>query len=136
MRKVLRDIRMAEAQQLSKLEADADKAAAAANARRLTAKKKKEALAKAARQREQRQQEFLKEREVINSKKIAEFIAKRAVIFPEKYGVTMSDDLNSYLAKTKPIWFSLWDGILADGQEIPAVFYEVLKENMRKRILN
>jgi len=100
------------------------------------AKAKEELEEKIRIKREQSQQEFLKEREVTNSKTIAGFIAKRAVIFPEKYGVTMSDDLDSYLAKTKPIWFALWDGILADGQEIPAVFYEVLKENMRKRITN
>ena len=134
--KVLQKLRLNEAKALAKLEEDADKAASAADARRLTAKKKKEALAEVARQREQRQQEFLNKQKVINSKKIAEFIAKRAVIFPEKYGATMSDDLDSYLAKTKPIWFALWDGILADGQEIPDVFYEVLKENMRKRIPN
>ena len=136
MQKVLRDIRMTEAQQLSKLEADADKAAVAANLKRLTAKKKTEALAEIARQRKQRQQEFLKEQSLRKSKIITKFIAERAEKYPEKFGVTMSDDLDSYLAKTKPLWFALWGGILADGQEIPAVFYEVLKENMRKRITN
>ena len=135
MRKVLRDLRMAEAQQLSALEADADKAAAAADLKRLTAKKKKEALAEVARQREQRQQEFLEKQQLVRSKTVVNFIATRAAKFPEKFGVTMSDDLDSYLAKTKPLWFAFWDGLLPDGQEIPAVFYEVLKENM-KRIPN
>lgn len=136
MRKVLRDLRMAEAQQLSKLEADADKAAAAADLKRLDAKKQKELKAEIARRREQDKQEFLKRQSLMQSKGIAKFIAERAEKFPEKFGVTMSDDLDSYLAKTKPLWFALWDGLLPDGQEIPAVFYEVLKENMRKRIPN
>ena len=136
MRKVLRDLRMAEAQQLSKLEADADKAAAAADLKRLNAKKQKELKAEIARKREQDKQEFLKRQSLMQSKGIAKFIAERAAKFPDKFGVTMSDDLDSYLAKTKPLWFALWDGLLPDGQEIPAVFYEVLKENMRKRIPN
>jgi len=136
MRKVLRDLRMAEAQQLSALEANADKAAAAADLKRLNAKKQKELKAEIARKREQGKQEFLKRQSLMQSKRIAKFIAERAEKFPEKFGVTMSDDLDSYLAKTKPLWFALWDGLLPDGQEIPAVFYEVLKENMRKRISN
>jgi len=136
MRKVLRDLRTAEAQQLSALEAEADKVRAAADLKRLNAKEKKEALAEIARQRKQRQQEFLKEQSLRKSKIITEFIAERAEKYPEKFGVTMSDDLDSYLAKTKPLWFALWGGILADGQEIPDVFYEVLKENMRRRIPN
>lgn len=136
MRKVLRDLRMAETQQLSRLEADADKAMAAADLKRLNAKKQKELKAEIARKREQGKQEFLKRQSLMQSKGIAKFIAERAEKFPEKFGVTMSDDLDSYLAKTKPLWFALWDGLLPDGQEIPAVFYEVLKENMRKRIPN
>jgi hypothetical protein len=136
MRKVLRDLRMAEAQQLSALEAEADKAMAAADLKRLNAKKQKELKAEIARKREQDKQEFLKRQSLMQSKGIAKFIAERAAKFPDKFGVTMSDDLDSYLAKTKPLWFALWDGLLPDGQEIPAVFYEVLKENMRKRIPN
>jgi DNA-binding helix-hairpin-helix protein with protein kinase domain len=127
---------MAEAQQLSALEAEADKAAAAADLKRLNAKKQKELKAEIARKREQDKQEFLKRQSLMQSKGIAKFIAERAAKFPDKFGVTMSDDLDSYLAKTKPLWFALWDGLLPDGQEIPAVFYEVLKENMRKRIPN
>jgi hypothetical protein len=134
--KVLQKLRLNEAKQLAKLEEAADKAAVAANARRLTAKKKKEALAEIARQRKQRQQEFLKNQQLARSKSVADFIATRAKKYPEKFGVTMSDDLDSYLAKTRPLWLPFWDGLLADGQEIPAVFYEVLKENMRKRISN
>lgn len=136
MRKVLRDLRMAETQQLSALEAEADKAMAAADLKRLNAKKQRELKAKIARKREQDKQEFLNRQSLMQSKGIAKFIAERAEKFPEKFGVTMSDDLDSYLAKTKPLWFTLWDGLLPDGQEIPAVFYEVLKENMRKRISN
>ena len=134
--KALQKLRLNEAKQLAKLEEAADKAAVAANARRLTAKKKKEALAEIARQRKQRQQEFLKKQQLARSKSVADFIATRAKKYPEKFGVTMSDDLDSYLAKTRPLWLPFWDGLLADGQEIPAVFYEVLKENMRKGISN
>lgn len=87
-------------------------------------------------EREERQQEYLQKQAVRRSKTISKIIAERAKKFPEKYGATMSDDLASYLNKTKPLWSNYWDTVLADGEEIPAVFYEVLKENMRKRISN
>ena len=87
-------------------------------------------------EREERQQEYLRKQTIRRSKTIAKIIAERAKKYPEKYGATMSDDLASYLNKTKPLWSNYWDSVLADGEEIPAVFYEVLKENMRKRISN
>ena len=87
-------------------------------------------------EREERQQEYLRKQTIRRSKTIAKIIAERAKKYPEKYGATMSDDLASYLNKTKPLWSNYWDTVLADGEEIPAVFYEVLKENMRKRISN
>lgn len=87
-------------------------------------------------EREERQQEYLRKQTIRRSKTIAKIIAERAKKYPEKYGATMSDDLASYLNKTKPLWSNYWDSVLADGEEIPAVFYDVLKENMRKRISN